>query len=177
MGDPRKIKKKYSKPAHMWQKVRIDEERALVQEFGLSNKREIWRATSQLRTYTKQAKKLIPEKSAQADKEKTQLLDKLMGLGLIKNKTLESVLDITLKDILERRLQTIIIRKNLAKTIKQSRQMITHAHISVENKKITSPSYLVRVDEEAKISFSPKSSFASPEHPERNAPVAAKTPE
>ena len=43
MGDPRKIRKKYETPTHPWQKDRIDEEKTLTIEFGLKNKKEIWR--------------------------------------------------------------------------------------------------------------------------------------
>ncbi len=167
MGDPRKIKKKYSKPSHMWQKVRIDEERVLLKDYGLSNKREIWKAGSLMRSFSSQAKKLIAVKSQQSEKEGIQLLDKLSALGLIKNKTLESVLDIGIKDVLDRRLQTIVFKKNLARTIKQARQAITHSHVLVGNKKITSPSYLVSIQEEAAINYSERSPFIKADHPER----------
>ena len=69
---------------------------------------------------------------------------------------------------MERRLQTIVMKKGLARTIKQARQMITHKHIIVGNKVIPSPSYLVTVDDESRILYSPRSKFNDVEHPERN---------
>ncbi len=159
MGDPRKIKKKYSKPAHMWQKARIDSESKLCTDYGLANKKEVWKANSILRGFQRQAKLLIAVKSPQSEKESKQLLDKLASLGLVKNRNLESVLDITLNDILDRRLQSVVLRKSLARTVNHARQMIVHAHITVGDKKVTSPSYLVSVDEEGKVGFSGKSAF------------------
>lgn len=165
MGDPRKVRKKYLKPTHMWQKARIDEETALLSSYGLANKREIWKASSLLRNYTRQAKRLIAMKSAQSEKESEQLLTKLESLGLIKARNLESVLDISLKNILERRLQSVIMKRKIAISIKQARQMITHAHISVADRKVTSPSFLVSVADEEKIGFVPDSPFAKADHP------------
>ncbi|MBI3052164.1 30S ribosomal protein S4 [Candidatus Woesearchaeota archaeon] len=167
MGDPRKIKRKYSTPSHLWQKARIDDERALITEYGLSNKREIWKASSQLKTFTSQAKRLIAEKTLQSGRESEQLLSRLSSLGLLRSRSLESVLDITIKNILDRRLQSLLVRKSLARTSSQSRQMITHSHVVVGNRKVTSPSYLVRTDEEDKIGFAEKSPFAKAGHPER----------
>ncbi len=169
MGDPKKTKKKYSKPAHLWQKERIEQEQLLLNEYGLVNKREIWKAGSLLRAYSRQAKRLIAFKgTSQSELESKQLLDKLVGLGLIKNKTLESVLDINLRDVLARRLQTVVFKKNMARSINQARQMITHSHIVVGGKRVTAPSYMVSVNEESNIIFSEKSGFSKADHPERS---------
>ncbi|MDP7610203.1 MAG: 30S ribosomal protein S4, partial [Candidatus Woesearchaeota archaeon] len=43
MGDPKKQRKKYSKPSHPWQTERIEVEKVLMKEYGLKNKKEIWR--------------------------------------------------------------------------------------------------------------------------------------
>ena len=77
------------------------------------------------------------------------------------------MLGITIKDILERRLQTIVFKKGLARGIKQARQFVTHQHIAVNDRIITAPSYLVLASEEGKVSFIPKSPLADPEHSER----------
>ena len=37
--------------------------------------------------------------------------------------------------------------------MKQARQFITHEHVAIGEKKITSPSYFVNVIEESKINF------------------------
>ncbi len=168
MGEPKRLRKKYSKPRHPWQKQRIEEETQLQEEYGLKNKTEIWKTRSKLKTVSDRAKKLIASRTKQAEIEQQQLLQRLNKLGLIKeNATIDEVLGLQLKDFFERRIQTIIFRKGLAKTLSQARQFITHKHIKIENKTITSPSYLVGTQEELKITFSTDSTLNNPEHPER----------
>jgi len=168
MGSPKKIRKKYQTPRHPWQKARIDAEKILFNEYAFKNKKELWKQQSLLRKYTRQAKRLVNLQTEQAKKEKEQLINKLFKLGLLsKTSKIDDVLSLTLKDILERRLQTIMFKKHFSKTIKQARQFITHHHILVNNKKITSPSYIVSRYEEDKIAFNLKSSLKNPEHPER----------
>src|SRR3989344_4446899 len=106
MGDIKKNRKKYSKPRHPWQKERIEEEKKILKEYGLKKKKEIWKLTSLLSRFKDRAKKLVALKTKQAEKEKIDLLSRLSGFGLLeKNSRLEDVLSLTLKDILERRLQ------------------------------------------------------------------------
>jgi small subunit ribosomal protein S4 len=168
MGHPKLKKKTYSKPTHPWQKERLEEEKGLLKEFGLKNKEEIWRVSSKLRKYAKQAKTLITLNTPQSEIERAHLLKKLSSLGLIEETAkLEDVLTITLTDILNRRLQTLVCKKNLAKSIRQSRQFITHEHILIGEKKITSPSYLVSKQEESILNFASNSPLFSQDHPER----------
>jgi len=168
MGHPKLKKRRYSKPSHPWQKERILEEAEILEEFGLKNKRELWKVASLLRKHSAQAKRLIALTTPQAEIEKTQLLSKLSSLGLIGETTrLEDVLTITLKGIMERRLQTLVHKKGLAKSVRQARQFIVHRHIVIGDKKITSPSYIVSKNEEALINFTPNSLLSSSEHPER----------
>ena len=152
MGDPRKQRKKFSKPGHPWQKERIAEERELLKQYGLRRKYEIWKMDSMLKKFLNRAKIIIGERTHQSELEKKQLLGRLYLLGLIKKDSrVEDVLNLTLKNILERRLQTLIFRKSIAKTALQARSFITHEHIAVGERKITTPSYLVSIDEEPKI--------------------------
>lgn len=168
MGDPKKQKKNYSTPSHPWQKERMESEKVLLRDYGLKNKKEIWKMDSVLSDFAHQAKHLIATKGEQAEKEKAQLLSKLYRLGLVEEKAdLNAVLGLEIKNILDRRLQTIVHKKNLAKSVKQARQFITHRHIFVAGKKMTRPGYLVSKGEEANVVFSPNSALASPEHPER----------
>jgi small subunit ribosomal protein S4 len=152
MGDPKRQRKKFHGPSHPWQKERIDAEIALMKEYGLRRKYEIWKMNSLLKSFLNRTKSIIGSRTSQSDIEKTQLIARLNKLGLLKKEqALEDVLNLTLKDIMERRLQTLILRKSLAKTMTQARQFITHEHIAVNNKKITTPSYLVTLEEEANI--------------------------
>jgi small subunit ribosomal protein S4 len=97
-----------------------------------------------------------------------QLLSRLSRLGILpETAVLDNVLDLSLEDILERRLQTLVLRKSMARSVYQARQLITHGHIAIGNKRVFSPSYLVLKDEEDKIAFSLTSAVANPEHPLR----------
>jgi len=166
MGDPKKQGKKFSKPVKPWEKERIEEESAITKEFGLKNKQEIWRANSQLRNFFAQAKKSISVESDQGEKEKAQLLKRLATLGLIGGTSqVEDVLNLTVRDILLRRLQSIVANKSMARSMSQSRQFIVHEHIMVNGKKITSPGYLVKVNDD--VTFAPNSDLAKQDHPER----------
>jgi small subunit ribosomal protein S4 len=168
MGSPRKIRKKYQTPVHPWIRSRIESEREIKKDYALKNKKEIWKQQSLLRKYTRQAKRLISLKTAQSKKEEEQLVNKLYKLGLVeKNASFDEVLSLTLKNILERRLQTIVFKKDLSRSVKQARQFITHGHILIDGKRITSPSYIVLRDEESKIIFNPKSALSNPDHKER----------
>ena len=80
---------------------------------------------------------------------------------------MENILDLDANSILDRRLQTIMCKKELARTAKQSRQFITHRHVLVDSKKVSIPSYIVKRDEENKITFDQGSSLNNKEHPER----------
>ncbi|MFH1399584.1 MAG: 30S ribosomal protein S4 [Candidatus Woesearchaeota archaeon] len=152
MGDPKKTRKKFTPPAHPWQKARIEQEKAIMTTYGLKNKREIWKLVSKLKGFSMQAKNLIASTSEQGKKEKEQLLSKLSSLNMLpENADLDSVLSLKPEDIIERRLQTLVCRKKLASSMKQARQYIVHGHVFVGDRKITVPSYLVRKEEEAAI--------------------------
>lgn len=152
MGDPKKQRKKFSKPSHPWQKERIDAEKELLKQYGLRRKYEVWKMNSTLKKLLHRAKAIIGERTSQSELEKKQLLDRLYLLGILKKDSkIEDVLNLTLKDVLERRLQTLVCRKNIAKTMLQAREFVTHEHIAIDDKKITIPSYLVSIEEEPKI--------------------------
>ena len=146
----RRLKRKYETPKRPWDKTRIEEEKKLLQKFGLRRKREIWRAEAILRKYRRMARELNARKD---EKKIRQLIEKLYKMGILKTKnaSLDDVLGLTIEDILERRLQTIVYRKRLANTPKQARQFIVHGHVFINGRKVTFPSYLVPIDEEDKI--------------------------
>jgi small subunit ribosomal protein S4 len=168
MGDPRKTRKKYSGPNHPWNKTRIEEESILVKEYGLKNKKEIWKMKSMMKNFSDQTKYLMASTGPQMDKEKQQLLAKLVKLGLIDaTQNLNNILGLGVRDILERRLQTQLYKKGLARSMKQARQFITHEHVIVGGKVITSPSYLLTTQEEMALGFRNNSTLSDPEHVER----------
>jgi len=145
----RKIKRKFKQPRQLWDKERIEKEKTLMKTFGLRRKHEIWKTESTLRSVRRRARNL----AAKRDKiQEKVLLDKLNKTGLLnKNATLDDVLSLTLENILERRLQSIVLSKKLANTPKQARQLITHGHITVDGRKIVYPSFMVPINLENKI--------------------------
>lgn len=149
----RKLKKKFSKPRHPWEGMRIIEEKNLKGEYWYKNKKEMWKMRSILKNFRQQARTLIGEAGKQAEKQKKQLIDKLNKLGILtkQDANLDDVLELTIKDIMERRLQTLVYRKKLSNTIKDARQKIVHGKIIVGEKKITSPSKLITIEEENQI--------------------------
>ncbi|MBW2970676.1 30S ribosomal protein S4 [Candidatus Woesearchaeota archaeon] len=156
MGDPKRHRKKYSTPVHPWQKARIEDEKQLIEEYGLKNKREIWKMVSKLKSFSKQAKSLVARTSTQGEREKQQLMSRLQSLNLLpEDADLDDVLGLETKDIMERRLQTIVFRKGLAKSMNQARQFIVHGHILIGERKLTAPSYLVKKDEENEVALVP----------------------
>ena len=167
MGSPKRQRKKYKTPMHPWSAPRIAVEKELIKEYGLRNKKELWKMGSMIKRFRDQGKRLIADTTDQGIKEKNQLLTKLSKLNLVQSDAIEDVLNLTINDILERRLQTFVYKKNLSNTINQARQFIVHGHIGIEGKKVNVPSYLVLKDEESLIGFLPKSDLSSEEHPER----------
>lgn len=151
MGQPKKFKKKYERPKKPYDKERIDRERKIRENYGLRRKKEIWRAEGIVRDFRRRARELQAKRN---ETEEKLLLQRLNRLG-IQSKRLDDVLQINLDDILSRRLQTIIFKKGIANSMKHSRQMIVHGHVTVNDKKIFWPSYIVEKDLEDKISLSP----------------------
>lgn len=171
MGEPKFSRKKYELPSHPWQADRIEEENELIKKYGLKNKREVWKAQSLLRNFRRQARVLFPKLRAgdrQAQKEATELINKLVKLGVLnEGSSLDDVLALTLDSILSRRLQTQVYKKGLASTLLQARQLIVHGHLGISSRKVTIPSYLVRKSEEPSISYLESSKLANELHPVR----------
>ncbi len=139
--------KKYSRPKRPFDKQRIEEEAKIKEDYGLKNKIEIWRADSAVKGIRSKAIRLIPK----TKEEQKILFEKLKKIGL-KAGSLADVLSLEKSDYLNRRLQTIVFKKRLARTPKQARQMITHKKVLVDGRAVDSPSYIVPIELEEKIS-------------------------
>ena len=168
MGDPKKAKKTYTTPRHPWQKARIVEEKEIVREYGLKNKKEVYKYSSKLKNMVNHYKVLNTLLTEQSGKEKEELLAKAVRYGLLKSdEDVSHLLNLKIKDILERRLQSIVLKKKLARSMKQARQFITHRHITVNGVVIDAPGYLVSNSDEAAIAFVGLSPLVDEQHPER----------
>ncbi|AFH42456.1 30S ribosomal protein S4 [Fervidicoccus fontis] len=160
MGDPRKLRKKWEGPGHPWDKTRLENELRLLGKFGLRNKKELWIAQTMARKIRHRARELLALPEDVRKKEEENLLKRLYSQGIVQsNAVLDDLLSINAEHILNRRLQTIVYQKGLAKTIYQARQMIVHGHIGINGRRVTSPGYLVKRSEEDLIDIISSSPF------------------
>jgi small subunit ribosomal protein S4 len=145
MGDPARKTKTYSRPRKPWDRGRLEAERKLKKNYGLKAKRELWKTEGILRKKRQSARKLLALPLERSQQQEKELVKSLHRIGILnENAGLDDVLGLSSAEFLERRLQTIVLRKGLANTAKQARQLIVHGHIGVNGKKVTAPSYLVR---------------------------------
>ncbi|MFA4877890.1 MAG: 30S ribosomal protein S4 [Methanoregula sp.] len=173
MGYPGKNHKSYQTPKRPWEKSRIESETRLVIEYGLRNKREVWKAQEHLRKYRKGARNLLALGSSTTDKalyesKKEELITSLQRIGLLgPDAGIEDVLSLKVQAQLERRLQTVVYRRGLARSPKQARQLITHGHIAIAGRRTSIPGYRVTRKEENEITYSGKSPFVADSHAEK----------
>ena len=161
MGDPKKPRKKFTSPRNPWRSDQISQELFLLGTYGLRNKRELWRAQTSLSNYRKQARQLLAASVEIRSREEPKLLTHLSRFGLVQSgqSSLDDVLSLTVENLLERRLQTLVWKRGLAKSPYQARQLINHGHIALNNKRVTIPSYLVSPSEEGTLKYSQGSSL------------------
>jgi small subunit ribosomal protein S4 len=162
MGDP-----KY--PRRMWRKakrplnyeLKMDELKTLG-TFGLRSKRELWKAHTELSRVRHQARSLLALRQEIRLEKEPILMKSLSRIGLVSNEsTLDDVLNLQVNDLLSRRLQTLVSRKFGFKTPYQARQAVIHGHIMIGDRKVDIPSYIVTLEEEKNIHFSPESNIPS----------------
>jgi small subunit ribosomal protein S4 len=152
MGDPRKAKKKYSRPRSIWTSDQISSELYVVGSYGLRNKKELWKAQSEIARSRNQARSLLALSTDVRHEKETKLLQYLSRLGVIADgSTLDDILNLKIEDILERRLQTLVMKRSNLKSPYQARQIVVHGHVSIGNRKINLPGYLVKKEEEPQI--------------------------
>jgi small subunit ribosomal protein S4 len=152
LGDPHKPKKTYHRPRRIWTIDQLNAELYILGTYGLRNKRELWKAQSEIARIRNQARALLAIPiEVRRDKE-LRLLGFLNRLGLVnESATLDDVLNLKIEDILERRLQTIVMRKIMSKSAIEARQIVSHCHVSVGSRTVNLPGYIVRKDEEQNI--------------------------
>lgn len=146
MGDIKKQRKMFAKPKNIFDTERIKTENEIARKFGLKNRREIWKARSEVAKIRGRAKELI---SADVE-EQNKFFDKLSRLGF-DVKIIADVLALTEEDYLARRLQTFVHKNGLAKTPKEARQLIVHKNILVDGGIVNTPSFFVKKELENKI--------------------------
>lgn len=182
MAYPGKKSKSYETPRHPWQEARMAAEVQLVKAYGLRNKKEVWKAASMLRMYRSEARNLLAHVAGGQEggleghlkTQSEEILSKLIRYGIIKSDSnIDGILSLKTENILERRLQTQVLRLGLARTVVQARQFITHGHIAINGRKATIPGMLVSKEDEMHIGYYGNSPLMSEAHPERPVQVAS----
>lgn len=158
-------KNKYTRPRQIFESERIKEENLLAEKYGLKNKKEIWKTKAKVDHFRRRAKALAKSPI----EEQEVLFRKLKALGL-KTENIADVLNLQVEDLLKRRLPTVIANKKIANTPKQGRQMVVHKRILIGGEVTNTPSYLVKVAEESKITLK-KKTLKKPAPKEEPAPT------
>ena len=154
MGDPRKSKKSYHRPRRIWTTDQLNSELYTVGSFGLRNKRELWKAQSEVARFRNQARALLSLATEARSEKETRLLRYLNRLGLVsESASLDDILNLRIENLLERRLQTIVMKKSGTKSPHQARQVVVHGHVSIGDRIVNLPGYLVKTEEESQIAL------------------------
>merc|ERR1712195_13154 len=156
--------KTYVTPKRPYEKERLDTELKMIGEFGLKNKKEVWRVKLLLAKVRKAARMLLTleDKDPKRLFEGNALLRRLVRVGVLdeQHMKLDYVLGLKMEDFMERRLQTQVFKLGLAKSVHHARVLIRQRHIRVRKQVVDVPSYVVRLDSQKHIDFSLKSPLA-----------------
>lgn len=155
----------YKTPRRPFEKDRILEEIEICGNYGLKNKREVWRVQFTLAKIRKAARTLLTleENDPKRLFEGRALIKRLVKYGLLKRtgSGLDDCLALTIPNLMERRLQTRVHQSSLAQSIHQARTKVKHRHISVDNQLVNAPSFVVSVENDTRIQHATISPFAS----------------
>ena len=158
MGDhPKNSRKLWRKPKRPLNYDLLNEELFVLGTYGLKNKRELWKAHTELSRIRNQARSLLAlTQDIRSSKEPT-LMRSLTRVGLVKEtSSLDDVLNLKVTDLLARRLQTVVQKRANIKSPYLARQAVVHGHVTIGDRIVNIPSYTVTVDEENQISLSSK---------------------
>jgi small subunit ribosomal protein S4 len=143
---PKRKHQKFNRPRKIFDIVLIKEEQGLIKKYGLKNRREVWKARYAVEKIRNIAKGLITADKNEQDNFVQRQKEK--GFAV---ESIADVLGLKNEDYLKRRLQSIVVKKGLAKTHNQARQAIVHKHITINGDIIDSPSHLTTLKEEAAL--------------------------
>ncbi|WWC65950.1 40S ribosomal protein S9 [Kwoniella dejecticola CBS 10117] len=160
---PRKQSKTYKVPKRPYEAARLDAELKLAGEYGLRNKREIWRIQLTLSKIRRAARELLKldDKDPKRLFEGNALIRRLVRIGVLDDTRmrLDYVLALKTEDFLERRLQTQVFKLGLAKSVHHARVLIRQRHIRVGKQIVNVPSFVVRLDSQKHIDYALNSPY------------------
>ncbi len=125
----------------------------------MKNKREVWRVQYILARIRKAARDLLTldETDPKRIFEGEALIKRMLRIGVLSKdqQKLDYVLGLTIKQFLDRRLQTVVFRSNNAKSIHEARTLIFQRKIALfkgnRRQIINIPSFIVRNENESNI--------------------------
>ncbi len=171
MRNYRNFTRVYKTPRRPFEKERLDRELRICGQFGLRCKREIWRVNLTLSKMRRTARLLLtlPETHPRRQLEGSALLRRCHDLGFLDTEKdkLDYVLSLTVPDILERRLQTIVFKNGIAKSVHHARVLILQRHIAVGKQIVATPSFIVRTASEGHIAYADVSPLSGAGRPGR----------
>jgi small subunit ribosomal protein S4 len=142
LGDPKKKQKTYKTPKRPYVYETLMEELRTIGAYGLRNKRELWKAHTELSHMRGRARDLLSLDAEEKVERQQQIINKLAIRGLVmENGRLEDLF--------------------------QARQLITHGHIAINGRKVTSPSYQIKITDEETLDYAVSSPYHNPDHPLR----------
>merc|ERR1711871_78110 len=151
------------RPRRSYDKERLDAELKLIGTYGLKNKREIWRIGLVLSKVRAVARQLLTleERDPQRVFQGQALMRRMIRYGILDEdkQRLDYVLALKIEDFMERRLQTLVFKRGLAKSIHHARVLIRQKHIRVGRQIVDIPSFMVRVESQPHIDFALSSPF------------------
>jgi len=173
MGDPRRPRRTFSKPKSPWRSDQLAQELYLLGSYGLRNKRELWKAQTQLSSIRKQARRLLAASDVVRSRDEGKLIDSLLKKGLLSSgMILDDVLSLSVEDMLSRRLQTVIYKRGSAVSPLQARQLIVHRHVKIGDRIVTVPGYHVTAEDEKRIQLTGGIGTPKPAEPRQAAEEA-----
>ncbi|EJW04476.1 ribosomal protein S4 [Edhazardia aedis USNM 41457] len=149
-------------PRRPFDRDRLIDEMKLLGTYGLKNKRELWIVQRECDYIKNRARDLLinPDEKVQIINGR-YLLNKLVKLGILEQvdltnyhaiiENLNSVLNLTASDFLERRLQYRVFQMGLAKDVHSARCLIAQKQISVRGNVVNKPAFMVKAEDEAYI--------------------------
>ncbi len=171
MSEQVRRRKKATHPRNPWEKDRIVRELGIIGAYGLRNKNELWTAEAMAKKdKEKSSALLITTDAKEFITQGRILLDRLYKEGMISSvdlndeedirRCLKEVLSFGITQYLDRRLQNLVAKSGLARSVHHARKLIVDKHIVVRGCVVDNPSMIIRRENDGYIELNPRSSVA-----------------